>query len=155
MKEESEDDSDYLPIEDPQRRISSDEEFKPTKISPRGPKLGPGIQLSTSKKRIDRRVLSSDDDTPKNRNDVWCEIFVEELEQWIAVDVINGKVHCTGDLYVSMSLFTILLFLLLFSPFLVYRNIMIAVSSCKLNSVMNQQLKIINTLKSELEAYLH
>uniref|UniRef100_A0A2A4JDF4 Rad4 beta-hairpin domain-containing protein n=1 Tax=Heliothis virescens TaxID=7102 RepID=A0A2A4JDF4_HELVI len=92
IKKESDEDSDYLPVEDPKRRNSeSDDDFKPTKISPKP---------STSR-RIDRRVLSSvsSEDTKKNRTDVWCEIFVEELEQWISVDVIKGKVHSSGDLY--------------------------------------------------------
>ncbi|KAJ8726999.1 hypothetical protein PYW08_015396 [Mythimna loreyi] len=92
IKKESDEDSDYLPVEDPKRRNSgSEDEFKPTKISPKP---------STSR-RIDRRVLSSvsSDEVKKNRVDVWCEIFVEELEQWISVDVIKGKVHCPEDLY--------------------------------------------------------
>ncbi|KAJ8725025.1 hypothetical protein PYW07_015983 [Mythimna separata] len=93
IKKESDEDSDYLPVEDPKPRNSeSEDEFKPTKISPK-----PGTSRS-----IDRRVLSSassDEIIKKNRVDVWCEIFVEELEQWISVDVIKGKVHSSGDLY--------------------------------------------------------
>lgn len=93
-KEEYEEDSDYLPVDSPKRKKSgSDEDFKPTKISPRPSTSGGRI--------IDRRVLSSDEDTPSNKSDVWCEIYVEELEQWICVDVIKGKVHCTKEIYVS------------------------------------------------------
>lgn len=91
---DDDEDSDYLPVESPKRPNSaSDEDFKPTKISPRP---------STSRSRkIDRRVLSSDDETPSNKSNVWCEIYVEELEQWICVDVIKGKVHCTNEIFVS------------------------------------------------------
>lgn len=93
MKHETDEDSDYLPEEEPKRRNSeSDDDFKPAKISPRP---------STSRKRIDRRVISTDDEAPNNKIDVWCEIFVEELEQWIAVDVVRAKVHCTNEIYVS------------------------------------------------------
>ncbi|KAG6465266.1 hypothetical protein O3G_MSEX015037 [Manduca sexta] len=67
----------------------SDDNFKPTKLSPKP---------STSKV-IDRRVISSDEDTCKKKTDVWCEIFVEELEQWICVDIIAGKIHDSGFLY--------------------------------------------------------
>lgn len=96
IKKKSDEDSDYLPVEDFKRHNSeSEDEFKPTKISPKP---------STSR-RIDRRVLSSvsSDEPKKNRIDVWCEIFVEELEQWISVDVIKGKVHSSGDLYNSAT----------------------------------------------------
>ncbi|XP_061705909.1 DNA repair protein complementing XP-C cells homolog isoform X2 [Cydia pomonella] len=75
-------DSDYEPE-------VSDDNFKPTKISPKP---------STSRK-IDRRVLSTDDELPRDKTDVWCEVFVEELEQWIAVDVVKGQVHCTNEIY--------------------------------------------------------
>ncbi|CAD0198824.1 unnamed protein product [Chrysodeixis includens] len=93
IKKESDEDSDFLPEEDP--KGESDDDFKPTKISPG--KIKPGTS-----KRIDRRVLSSvSEESPRSKNkiDVWCEIFVEELEQWISVDVIKGKVHSTADLY--------------------------------------------------------
>lgn len=57
-------------------------------------------KAGTSRK-IDRRVLSTDDEAPSNKMDTWCEIFVEELEQWIAVDIIKGRVHCVNEIYVS------------------------------------------------------
>lgn len=75
---------------------SDDDDFKPCKISPKP---------STSKKRIDRRVISSSDsDTPTNKVDVWCEVYVEELEQWVSVNVIKAKVHCAESIYVSRFL---------------------------------------------------
>jgi hypothetical protein len=97
-KIKSDDDSDYLPVESPNPKKSgdSDDDFKPKKVIPRA---------STSKnKKIDRRVLSSDEDTPTNKIDVWCEVFVEELEQWIPVEVIKGKIHCAEHNYVSFSI---------------------------------------------------
>lgn len=94
IKEESDSDSDLLPEEEVRKNIpESDDDFKPPKISPRP---------STSKK-IDRRVLSSDDEKPKNKIDIWCEIFAEELEQWICVDVVSGKIHDTDTIYVSVT----------------------------------------------------
>ncbi|CAG4964616.1 unnamed protein product [Parnassius apollo] len=90
VNKEFDNDSDYLPEEDTKRRISgSDDDFKPVKVSPKP---------STSRK-IDRRVLSQDEEVPTNKIDVWCEIFVEELEEWIAVDVIRSKVHCVNEIY--------------------------------------------------------
>ncbi|CAG9791985.1 unnamed protein product [Diatraea saccharalis] len=91
VKINSEEDSDYLPEEDSKSKAAnSDDDFKPTKVTPKP---------STSKK-IDRRVLSSsEEDLPKNKIDVWCEVFVEELEQWICVDVVKAKVHCAESIY--------------------------------------------------------
>ncbi|KAI5636690.1 rad4 beta-hairpin domain 3 domain-containing protein [Phthorimaea operculella] len=103
VKQESDEDSDYLPEEAPARKSESDDDFKPitTKISPR-PSNSRVTAIKKTQKNIDRRVLSSEEHeipVPNNRCDVWCEIFVEELEQWIAIDVIKGKVHCTSDIY--------------------------------------------------------
>ncbi|CAH2091978.1 unnamed protein product [Euphydryas editha] len=89
IKKESDDDSDDLPVQSPQK-AESDEDFKPTKITPK-PKL--------TVKKIDRRVVSTDDELPLNKIDVWCEVFVEELEEWVPVDVIKGKVHCVNEIY--------------------------------------------------------
>ncbi|CAG4940797.1 unnamed protein product [Colias eurytheme] len=90
IKQESDEDSDYLPVESPNKKdCDSDEDFKPTKISPK----------PSSSRKIDRRNVSTDDELPADRIDVWCEVFVEELEEWIAVDVVRGKVHCTNEIY--------------------------------------------------------
>lgn len=92
---ESDSESDYLPEEQPLKRRDSDSdgEFKPTKISPK----------PAAKRKIDRRVLSVDSDAPTSKSDVWCEVFVEELEQWITVDVVRAKVHCASEIYVSTT----------------------------------------------------
>lgn len=89
----SDDDSDYLEEKDSKYKYESDDDFKPQKISPK-----PG----TSKK-IDRRVLSSDDEKSKHKFDVWCEIFVEELEQWVCVDIFKGKVHAKDHIYLRAT----------------------------------------------------
>nr|XP_034825765.1 DNA repair protein complementing XP-C cells homolog [Maniola hyperantus] len=95
ITKESDEDSDYLPVESPKGKISeSDDDFKPTKTTPKS-------RVKTVKK-IDRRVISTDDELQQNnlnKIDVWCEIFVEELEEWIAVDVIKGNVHCVNEIY--------------------------------------------------------
>lgn len=92
-KEDSGEDSDFLPEEESKVKAESDDDFKPCKISPKP---------STSRKKIDRRVISSDEDTASNKIDVWCEVYVEELEQWISVNVIKVKVHCIENIYVSI-----------------------------------------------------
>ncbi|XP_047989281.1 DNA repair protein complementing XP-C cells homolog [Leguminivora glycinivorella] len=82
-KSKTKSDSDYEP------EALSDDDFKPSKISPK----------PSDSRKIDRRVLSTDDEAPRDKTDVWCEVFVEELEQWIAVDVVKGQVHCTNEIY--------------------------------------------------------
>lgn len=74
---------------------SSDDDFSPVS-KPAG-----------GKKKLDRRVLSSDDDTKfdsgkKRGQDVWLEVFLEAEEKWISVDIIRQKVHCIQFLYVSI-----------------------------------------------------
>ncbi|XP_023947310.2 DNA repair protein complementing XP-C cells homolog [Bicyclus anynana] len=94
IKKESDEDSDYLPVLSPKDKMSeSDDDFKPSKISPKS-------RIKTVKK-VDRRVLSTDDESQNNLNkiDVWCEVYIEELEEWIAVDVIKGSVHCINEIY--------------------------------------------------------
>ncbi|XP_072941548.1 DNA repair protein complementing XP-C cells homolog [Epargyreus clarus] len=80
----SDDDSDFLP-----EMTEQEKEINNKKAT---------AKAGTSRK-IDRRVLSTDDEAPSNKMDTWCEIFVEELEQWIAVDVIKGRVHCVNEIY--------------------------------------------------------
>lgn len=66
--------------------LDSDDDFKP-------PRSG----------KIDRRVLSPEISASKDKKkkgvDVWCEVYIEELEQWVAIDVLNGKVHCPKSIY--------------------------------------------------------
>ncbi|KPJ01984.1 DNA repair protein complementing XP-C cells-like [Papilio xuthus] len=85
---DSDEDSDQLPEEDIKPCVS-DDDFKPVKL---GPKPG-------TSRRIDRRVLSEDDEVLPDRIDVWCEVFVEELEEWVPVDVIRNKVHCAKEIH--------------------------------------------------------
>ncbi|XP_052751706.1 DNA repair protein complementing XP-C cells homolog isoform X2 [Galleria mellonella] len=95
-KKDSDEDSDFLPEEIVKSRESeSDNDFKPSKISP---KPSTSRKPSTGRK-IDRRVVSTDDEAPQKKIDVWCEVFVEELEQWVCVDVITGKIHCADYIY--------------------------------------------------------
>ncbi|XP_050342073.1 DNA repair protein complementing XP-C cells homolog [Nymphalis io] len=90
VKQESDEDSDYLAIESAKSKAGSDDDFKPAKTTSK-----PKINV----KKVDRRVISTDDELPLNKIDVWCEIYVEELEEWVPVDVIKGKVHCVNELY--------------------------------------------------------
>lgn len=62
-----------------------------------------------SRKSIDHRVLSSDDEADDESNkrigvDYWVEIFLEEEEKWISVDLTKGRVHCVHKIYVSRFL---------------------------------------------------
>ncbi|XP_054263305.1 DNA repair protein complementing XP-C cells homolog isoform X2 [Macrosteles quadrilineatus] len=71
------------------KKIRNDKDFEPSKPS-------------TSKTK-DRRVLSTDEEENTTLNkigyDYWAEVFVEEEEKWISVDLHKGKVHCITQLY--------------------------------------------------------
>lgn len=68
--------------------------------------------MKTSEK-IDRRVLSTDDEDnslleysetiikKKIKNDFWAEVFLEMEEKWFCVDVIGQRLHCIKEIYVS------------------------------------------------------
>lgn len=75
---------------------ASDADFLPPKKKVAARKIG----------NIDRRVLSTDsehsnDEAKRKGLDIWCEIYVEEEEQWISVDIIKGQVHCVNQIYVG------------------------------------------------------
>jgi hypothetical protein len=83
---------------------SSESDFKSKKATQK---------KATNRKVLDRGVLVSDSGTStdgkgtkkkkkkKNHCDVWSEVFLEEEEKWISVDVQSGKLHCVAELYVS------------------------------------------------------
>lgn len=62
------------------------------------------------KPAIDRRVLSSDDDSetnvaqesPKKQNDkrinIWIEVYSEKDERWLSIDVLRNKVDCIPEI---------------------------------------------------------
>jgi hypothetical protein len=68
---------------------------------------------ATNRKVLDRGMLVSDSGAStdgkgtqkkkkmKNHCDVWSEVFLEEEEKWISVDVQSGKLHCIAELHVS------------------------------------------------------
>ncbi|XP_055539258.1 DNA repair protein complementing XP-C cells homolog [Wyeomyia smithii] len=63
------------------------------------------------KRRLDRRVLSTDNECKSNSIplkskstvNVWIEVYAEEEEQWIPVDVTSGKVHCLEHIVKNAS----------------------------------------------------
>ena len=84
---------------------NSENDFQPKKVTK--------TRKSSDGRLLRRGVLASDAGTcidgedakkkKKNRCDVWTEVFLEEEEKWISVDVQRGKVHCTAELHVSLS----------------------------------------------------
>ncbi|XP_026822414.1 DNA repair protein complementing XP-C cells [Rhopalosiphum maidis] len=64
--------------------------------------------------KIDRRVLSTDEDDhsiqdsetvvkKKVKNDFWVEVFLEMEEKWFCVDVIGQRIHCIKEIYNGTS----------------------------------------------------
>lgn len=86
------------------RSLSDDHDFQPT----RPKKAATHAKLDIVKK-IDSRVLSTDDDdervvvSNKKKTDYWIEVFCEEDEKWITIDAIKGKVDCVDDIRVSFK----------------------------------------------------
>lgn len=86
------------------RDENSDEDFEPS--PPKQPKKAP--QLST-KKPVDRRVLSSDEEEggggKVKRNptaaDIWVEVWSDAEEQWVCIELFKGKLHSVEAIRVS------------------------------------------------------
>lgn len=68
--------------------------------------------VRVKKKKIDRRVLSSEEDVnveekldvkcKQNKMNYWLEVYLEAEEQWICVDIAKKSYHCIQPLYVSI-----------------------------------------------------
>jgi xeroderma pigmentosum group C-complementing protein len=90
---------------------NSESDFEPKKVKQR--------KKSTNETILDRKVTASHSSTSvagkgtqkkKKKNcDVWTEVFVEEEEKWISVDVQHGKLHCVAELHVSYPFLFVIL----------------------------------------------
>lgn len=94
---------------------SSDEEIKFEPKSPPKKKFNviENIKNEGKKRRsgsIDRRVFSDDEEESPFFNEkfdsrdsryMWVEVYVESEENWISVNVPDGKIHCVAEIYVS------------------------------------------------------
>lgn len=108
LKEDESSDSDFVPESKSfdfkmteSGDSNSESEFKSKKVMQK---------KAMNRKVLDRGALVSDSGksaerkgTQKKKNccDVWSEVFLEEEEKWISVDVQNGKLHCVAELHVS------------------------------------------------------
>ncbi|XP_037044544.1 DNA repair protein complementing XP-C cells homolog isoform X3 [Bradysia coprophila] len=84
--------------------VSSDSDFAPTpkkKLSPSVDKPLPK-QVERLKKRIDRRILSTDDESveptvKKDDMNYWIEVYCEAESKWICIDLFKMKVNCVDE----------------------------------------------------------
>lgn len=77
-------------------------------------------KLKNDAKRIDRRLLSTDNEAtdekvaPAKRCDFWPEVFAEKEERWITIDLFKGQIDCVDVIRVSVFIyFNYLLYYLL------------------------------------------
>ncbi|XP_062561773.1 DNA repair protein complementing XP-C cells homolog [Armigeres subalbatus] len=90
-------------------KLPSEEHKTPDSVKPKNKsKTSPKILKveifdKKLKRRLDRRVLSTDDEfrtvaddktKVKSGVNLWIEVFAEDEEQWITIDAVGGKVHC-------------------------------------------------------------
>lgn len=79
-------------------------------------------QSSLSIKKNNRKLVSSDSEDEeinniRNRQDIWVEIYLDSEESWICVNVMDEKIHCVTEIYVSNLL----------TPMHIYKYIMIMI----------------------------
>lgn len=59
-----------------------------------------------SKPSNSRKLLSSDDENEsvvKNAHNVWIEVYLESEESWISVSIMDQKIHCVSEIFVSIE----------------------------------------------------
>ncbi|KAH8397215.1 hypothetical protein KR215_010709 [Drosophila sulfurigaster] len=81
------------------RSTEDTEESTPTKQIKKAPVLPKAVQHL----RKDRRVLSTDDESVKDKrkttaSDMWVEVWSDVEEQWICIDLFKGKLHCVDTI---------------------------------------------------------
>lgn len=95
---------------DDESDFSSDEEYIEKKPKKRVKQTNQNESITSKRDKQSnkhRKLLSSDEDdqnTVKNAFNIWVEVYVESEESWISIDVLNKKIHCVSDLYVSMHI---------------------------------------------------
>ncbi|PSN56147.1 hypothetical protein C0J52_03340 [Blattella germanica] len=111
LKKDHDSDSDFEPASLTQKKSKNTKEQKTDTTDSESefePKKTPIRRKSSSGKPFDRRVLSSDsassgDGKTKKKvrkgYDVWTEVFLEEEERWISVDVATAKLLCVEELH--------------------------------------------------------
>ncbi|KAH8407649.1 hypothetical protein KR222_009402 [Zaprionus bogoriensis] len=75
----------------------------PSKTTPPTIKKAPVLPKAVQQLRKDRRVLSTDDESVKEKrktsaSDMWVEVWSEVEEQWICIDLCKGKLHCVDTI---------------------------------------------------------
>ncbi|KAL7736185.1 hypothetical protein ACLKA6_003730 [Drosophila palustris] len=80
---------------------STGDESTPTKQIKKAPVLPKAVQHL--RKDRDRRVLSTDDESVKEKrkttaSDIWVEVWSDAEEQWICIDLFKGKLHCVDTI---------------------------------------------------------
>jgi len=86
---DSSSESDFLPKKVTQKKSAN------RKVLDKGGSLDSGTSVDgkgTEKKKKKKK---------RNCCDIWTEVFLEEEEKWISVDVQSGKLHCVTELHVS------------------------------------------------------
>lgn len=89
--------------------VSSDSDFAPTPKKKPRPAVDKPLprQVVNLKKRIDRRILSTDDESiepPVKKDDMnyWIEVYCEADSKWICIDLFKVKVDCVDEIKVSL-----------------------------------------------------
>lgn len=87
---------------------SSDSDFIPTPKKKPSPAIEKPLpkQVENLKKRIDRRILSTDDESiepavKKDDMNYWIEVYCEAESKWICIDLFKMKVNCVDEIKVS------------------------------------------------------
>lgn len=94
-----------------------------------------------------KKIISTDSDEEfkleevprrkKHSSDVWLEVYLEQEEQWISVDVPSGKVHCED--YFEKNTSDALLYVVAFNADLTWKDVTVRYASSFLSTTRKQR----------------
>ena len=102
---------------------------------------------ATKAAKPSKKIISTDSDDEefklevprrkKHSSDVWLEVYLEQEEQWISVDVPSGKVHCED--YFEKNTSEALLYVVAFNADLTWKDVTVRYASSFLSTTRKQR----------------
>lgn len=92
-----------------------------------------------------RKIISTDSDAVDNEvsgrkkkaTDTWMEVYLEQEEQWMSVDISSGQIHC--DRHLERNASDPLLYVVAFNPDLTWKDVTARYASSFLSTTRKQR----------------
>lgn len=92
-----------------------------------------------------RKIISPDSDLTENvsstkknkKRNTWMEVYLEQEEQWMSVDVVSGQIHC--DRHLERNASDPVLYVVAFNPDLTWKDVTARYASSFLSTTRKQR----------------